>query len=87
MGFALAKPESEGQCESHAIRKAELLDTDGLPEGLKSRRAQVHIDTAWAYSQHREDAAVVINLLEAERLAPQALRYLGDEASKEWLSG
>lgn len=58
-----------------AIGKAEMLDTDGLPEGLKSRRAQVHIDTAWAYSQHREDAAVVINLLEAERVAPQTLRY------------
>lgn len=58
-----------------AIGKAELLDTNGLPEGLKSRRAQVHIDTAWAYSQHREDAAVVINLLEAERVAPQTLRY------------
>lgn len=58
-----------------AISKAELLDTDGLPDGLKSRRAQVHIDTAWAYSQHRNDAAVVINLMEAERVAPQTLRY------------
>lgn len=58
-----------------AISNAELLDTDGMPEGLKSRRAQVHIDTAWAYSQHREDAAVIINLMEAERVAPQALRY------------
>lgn len=44
-------------------------------EGLRSRRAQVHIDTAWAYAQHRDDAAVVINLMEAERVAPQALRY------------
>lgn len=58
-----------------AINLAEAIETDSLPEGLKSRRAQVHIDTAWAYSQHREDAAVVVNLLEAERVAPQALRY------------
>ncbi|NYH79669.1 MFS family permease [Actinopolyspora biskrensis] len=59
----------------HAITLAEGIDTQGLPEGLSSRRAQVHIDTAWAYSQHREDAAVVVNLMEAERVAPQALHY------------
>lgn len=59
----------------YALAQAESLDTSGLPEGLHSRRAQVHIDTAWAHSQHREDAAVVINLLEAERVAPEALRY------------
>ena len=58
-----------------AIARAEEIDTASLPEGLKSRRAQVHIDTAWAYSQHREDAAVVVNLMEAERVAPQALKY------------
>ncbi len=58
-----------------AIDLAEGIDTEGLPDGLNSRRAQVHIDTAWAYSQHREDAAVVVNLMEAERAAPQALRY------------
>lgn len=58
-----------------AISLAEGIDTDNMPEGLKSRRAQVNIDTAWAYSQHREDAAVVVNLMEAERVAPQTLRY------------
>lgn len=58
-----------------AIERAEDIDTEGMPEGLRSRRAQVHIDTAWAYSQHREDAAVVVNLMEAERVAPQTLRY------------
>lgn len=58
-----------------AIERAENIDTDSMPDGLRSRRAQVHIDTAWAYSQHREDAAVVVNLMEAERVAPQALRY------------
>ncbi|GAA1707592.1 helix-turn-helix transcriptional regulator [Fodinicola feengrottensis] len=58
-----------------AISIAEDVDTSGLPEGLRSRRAQVHIDTAWAYAQHRNDSAVVINLMEAERVAPQTLRY------------
>ncbi|CAM00472.1 transcriptional regulator with XRE-family HTH domain [Saccharopolyspora erythraea NRRL 2338] len=58
-----------------AIARAEDVETDGLPDGLRSRRAQVFIDTAWAYSQHRDDAAVVVNLMEAERTAPQALRY------------
>lgn len=58
-----------------AIAIAEHVDTSGLPDGLHSRRAQIHIDTAWAYAQHRNDPAVVINLLEAERVAPQTLRY------------
>ncbi|MBV9648711.1 MAG: helix-turn-helix domain-containing protein [Pseudonocardiales bacterium] len=60
---------------SRAIELSEAMDTSGLPAGLRSRRAQVHIDTAWAYSQGREDAAVVVNLLEAERIAPQTVRY------------
>jgi len=58
-----------------AIAKAELLDVSALPEGLLSRRAQVHIDMAWAYTQRRGDAEAVINLLEAERVAPQTVRY------------
>jgi transcriptional regulator with XRE-family HTH domain len=58
-----------------AIRYAEQIDTANLPEVLRSRRAQVHIDAAWAYSQRQDDAAVVINLMEAERVAPQVLRY------------
>jgi len=30
---------------------------------------------AWAFSQQRNDAAAVLSLLEAERLAPDALRF------------
>ncbi|HEX2300446.1 MAG TPA: helix-turn-helix transcriptional regulator [Pseudonocardiaceae bacterium] len=59
----------------HAVAQAETIDTTAMPPGLLSRRAQVHIDTAWAYSQHHNDPAVIINLLEAERVAPQTLRY------------
>jgi transcriptional regulator with XRE-family HTH domain len=58
-----------------AIQYAEQIDTSHLPPGLRSRRAQVHLDAAWAYAQHMDDAAVVINLMEAERVAPQMLRY------------
>lgn len=59
----------------HVIALSEAINFSGLPTGLRSRRAQVHIDTAWAYTQSREDAAAVVNLLEAERVAPQAPRY------------
>jgi transcriptional regulator with XRE-family HTH domain len=58
-----------------AIHYAEQIDTSTLPDVLRSRRAQVHLDAAWAYAQHKDDSAVVINLMEAERVAPQMLRY------------
>jgi transcriptional regulator with XRE-family HTH domain len=58
-----------------AIRYAEQIDTANMPDILRSRRAQVHIDAAWAYSQRSDDAAAVVNLMEAERIAPQVLRY------------
>ena len=37
--------------------------------------AQVFIDLARGYTQQRKDAAAVNMLLEAERLAPEAVRY------------
>lgn len=58
-----------------AIAQAEFVDVSSMPVGLLSRRAQVHIDMAWAYTQRRADAEAVINLMEAERVAPQTLRY------------
>jgi transcriptional regulator with XRE-family HTH domain len=58
-----------------AIQHAEQIDTSSLPDVLRSRRAQVHLDAAWAYAQHNDDSAVVINLMETERVAPQMLRY------------
>lgn len=67
--------EAELGDASSAIAQAEFVDVDSLPAGLLSRRAQVHIDMAWAYSQRRADAEAVVNLMEAERVAPQALRY------------
>lgn len=58
-----------------AIEHAEQINTSSLPEVLRSRRAQVHLDAAWAYTQRKNDAAAVVNLMEAERVAPQIVRY------------
>jgi hypothetical protein len=60
---------------AEAIRASVAVDTDRLPEGLNSRRAQVHIHLAWAHAQRRRDADAVLHLMEAERIAPQAVRY------------
>src|SRR3954447_5953656 len=58
-----------------AVRVAADVDTHSLPEGLTSRRAQIHLDLAWAQSQRRRDAEAILHLLEAERTAPEAVRY------------
>ncbi|GAA3356425.1 hypothetical protein GCM10020366_20440 [Saccharopolyspora gregorii] len=57
-----------------AVALAEDLDTTGFPDGLRSRRAQLNVDLARAHAQLREDAAAVVNLLEAERIAPEVPR-------------
>jgi transcriptional regulator with XRE-family HTH domain len=57
------------------VRKGEALDSSGFPPGLVGRRAQVFIDLARGYTQQRKDAAAVNMLLEAERIAPEAVRY------------
>lgn len=58
-----------------AVRLAADVDTDQMPEGLTSRRAQVHLDLAWAQAQRKRDAEATLHLLEAERTAPEAVRY------------
>jgi transcriptional regulator with XRE-family HTH domain len=58
-----------------ALRVAMGADPDRLPEGLNSRRAQIHLDLAWAQSQRKRDAEAVLHLLEAERVAPETVRY------------
>jgi hypothetical protein len=58
-----------------AINNGELVEVDELAPGLRGRRSQVHIDLAWAYGQHRNDPATVLSLLEAERIAPEAIRF------------
>lgn len=65
------------------IRQAERVDLTRLPVGLAGRRSQVHMDLAWAYGQQRNDPAAVFSLIEAERIAPEVLRY--DPATRELL--
>jgi transcriptional regulator with XRE-family HTH domain len=57
------------------VRKGEALDPSRFSPGLLGRRAQVFIDLARGYTQQRKDAAAVNMLLEAERIAPEAVRY------------
>lgn len=51
------------------------IDPDRLPVGLSGRRSQIHLDLAWANVQRKRDADAVLHLLEAERIAPEAVRY------------
>lgn len=58
-----------------ALREAQNVDLDALPEGLRSRRAQVHVDLAWAQVQRRRDDQAVDQLLAATVVAPDILRF------------
>ena len=60
---------------AEAVKLAADVDTNRMPEGLASRRAQVHLDLVWAQAQRRHDAEATLHLLEAERTAPDAVRY------------
>jgi transcriptional regulator with XRE-family HTH domain len=58
-----------------AIRAADAVNPDLLPVGLSSRRAQVHLDLAWAQVQRKRDADALLHLMEAEQTAPEMVRY------------
>lgn len=58
-----------------ALRAATEVEPARLAEGLRSRRAQVYLDLAWAQAQRKRDAEATLHLLEAERAAPEAIRY------------
>jgi transcriptional regulator with XRE-family HTH domain len=60
---------------AEALRAATAIRTDSLPAGLQSRRAQMHLDLAWAQSQRKRDAEATLHLLEAEDVAPEAVHY------------
>lgn len=57
-----------------AVSVGEVIDTSGMPAVLVGRRSQVHLDLAWACAQKQQDSLAVLYLLEAERVAPQAVR-------------
>jgi transcriptional regulator with XRE-family HTH domain len=58
-----------------AVETGEALDLERLPSGLGGRRSQVRLDLARAYAQQRHDAAAVNMLVEAEKTAPELVRY------------
>jgi len=60
---------------ARAIRQAETVDTSELATELLERRSHHLIDVARAYTQLRDDEAALATLLEAERIAPQELKY------------
>lgn len=65
----------ELQDNQRAIRTADQLDTSPPPKALTSRRAQVHLDLAAAHSATRDsDPQAMLQLLEYEHLAPEAIR-------------
>lgn len=50
---------------------AEQIDIATIPNGLRGRQAQFYLDSAWAYSRLNEDTFSLIQLLDAERVAPE----------------
>ncbi|MFD2398514.1 multiprotein-bridging factor 1 family protein [Prauserella oleivorans] len=53
------------------LATSERLDLMRMPTGLRGRRAQFHLDSAWAHTQIDEDALAVLHLLETDRIAPE----------------
>jgi hypothetical protein len=57
------------------LRRAKLVDPTRLPSYLVERRSHYLIDVARGHAHRADDPAAVAMLLEAERLAPQEVRY------------
>jgi transcriptional regulator with XRE-family HTH domain len=51
----------------------ETIDVDALPAVLRGRRSQVHLELGWASVGQGDDGLAVLHLLEAERVAKQAV--------------
>jgi transcriptional regulator with XRE-family HTH domain len=58
-----------------AIQEAAQVQVDQLPIGLTSRRVQVNLDLAAAYTQQRSSADAVLHLLQAEHVSPESIRH------------
>ncbi|MGH8904540.1 MAG: helix-turn-helix domain-containing protein, partial [Egibacteraceae bacterium] len=56
-----------------ALRLADQVDFDGLP--FPSRQARTWLDVARSHGLRRQDGSAVGVLLEAERVAPERMRY------------
>jgi DNA-binding XRE family transcriptional regulator len=56
-----------------ALQLGQRIDTDSLPAVLRGRRSQVHLELSWASVGQGDDSLAVLHLLEAERVAKQAV--------------
>lgn len=56
-----------------ARRIGDTINTDSLPAVLRGRRSQVHLELGWVAAEQADDAVAVLHLLEAERVAAQAV--------------
>jgi hypothetical protein len=56
-----------------ALRAAADVDPTRMAECLRSRRAQVYLDLAWAQAQRKRDAEATLHLLEAD--VPRRRRF------------
>ncbi|MGH4016614.1 MAG: helix-turn-helix domain-containing protein [Pseudonocardiaceae bacterium] len=56
-----------------ALQLGENINTDTLPAVLRGRRSQVHLELGWASVGQGDDSLAVLHLLEAERVAQQAV--------------
>lgn len=63
--------EMEAGEAGEALRMADAVDTSGLPS--MEREFTFTLEVARCYDLRREDAAVLLNLLELERMAPEDL--------------
>ena len=57
------------------LNVATEVDVNALPDGLNGRRSRMHLDLAWAQTQARNDMEAVLHLQQAEKVAPEVLRY------------
>ena len=57
------------------LEAAAMIDAESLPVGLNGRRSRIYLDLAWAQTQARNDMEAVLHLQQAERVAPESLRY------------
>ena len=60
---------------AEALRAAASVDLTRIAECLRGRRARIYLDLVWAQAQRKRDAEATLHLLEAERCAPEVIRY------------
>ncbi len=71
-GVQIAAELGDGR---ETLRRAARVDPDRLPAELLERRSHFYVDVARGHAQHADDGAAVATLLEADRIAPEDVRF------------